>query len=61
MATEARRRAISKYHKSDKCYRVNMVFFTSTDGEVIERLKSVENRTDYIRQLVRRDIEGRQR
>lgn len=31
--------------------------FNSTDAEVIEKIRSVENKTDYIRQLILKDIE----
>ena len=36
--------------------RINVTFFNSTDADVIEKLKSVPNKVDYIRQLIRADI-----
>ena len=36
---------------------VNMRFNIDSDADILERLDQVENKADYIRQLVRRDIE----
>lgn len=30
-----------------------------TDADIIEKLETVQNKTDYIRELVRKDMEGK--
>jgi len=36
--------------------RINLIFRNEEDSEVIEKIKSALNKSDYIRQLVLRDI-----
>lgn len=39
----------------EKIYRVGLSFAES-DGDIIEKLKSVGNKTDYVRKLILEDI-----
>lgn len=56
MATEAQRRAKQRYDAKT----VQYVFRLRMDGDsdVIGKLKSVPNKTDYLRKLVRQDIDS---
>lgn len=45
-----------KYDK-ENAVQIAIRFYTPSDDDVIERIRSVENKTDYIRQLIRKDIE----
>lgn len=56
MATEAQRRAKQRYDAKT----VQYVFRLRMDGDsdVIDKLKSVPNKTDYLRKLVRQDIDS---
>ena len=57
--TEAQKRAKKKY--DDKtAFRVGLKLNNLTDGEVIEKLKSVENKQQYIKELILADI-GREK
>lgn len=58
MATEAQRRAKQRYDAKT----VQYVFRLRMDGDsdVIDKLKSVPNKTDYLRKLVRQDIDAKQ-
>lgn len=49
-------KATAKYHKAHMT-GINLRFHNQSDQDVIEKLKSVENKTDYIRQLIRADIQ----
>lgn len=42
--------------KDENTTRCNIRFYNATDADVIEKLKSVPNKADYIRQLIRADI-----
>lgn len=57
---EARLRAQNKYdevHKDEyKNYHIKLN--KKADAEIIFRLDTVPNRTEYIRELIRKDIEG---
>lgn len=55
MATKAQIKAVDKYNKA-KTVMYCLRFFKETDKTVIEKLNSVPNRTDYIRQLILADI-----
>lgn len=54
---EALRKSQTKYLKKLKTYIIRYRF--DQDADVIERLNSVGNVTDYIRKLVRMDNEDR--
>ena len=47
--------AQKKYNKEHQTMRVNLAFGDG-DADVLAKLQSVENKTDYIRQLIRADI-----
>ena len=48
--------SVSDYQKkATRC--INVRFHITNDSDVLAKLDSVENKADYIRQLVRRDIE----
>lgn len=59
-ATEAQLRAQKKYDESHKEHytKFTIKYNNKDDAEVIFRLNTVPNRTDYIRQLVLKDIAG---
>ena len=49
-------KATAKYHKTHMT-GINLRFHNQSDQDVIEKLNSVKNKTDYIRQLIRADIQ----
>lgn len=55
MDSEARKRATANYHR--KCKRVLLVLNPDTDADVIESLEIAGNKSGYIKELIRRDIE----
>ena len=52
---ESQKRASAKYDKKNSRY-FSLKFVIHTDGDIIEKLDSVENKNDYIRQLIREDL-----
>lgn len=54
MLTEAQKRATKRYYAKLRQYIVR--FKKDSDADVIERIDSQQNKTDYIRNLVRQDI-----
>lgn len=54
MVSEAQKRALKRYEQKMEQFVVK--FRKDADADVIARLKAVENRTGYIRQLVMSDI-----
>ena len=54
MATEAQIKAKKKYHA--KMRGVSIRLSPEADAMILEKLDSVPNKTDYIRQLVMRDL-----
>lgn len=54
MATEAQKRAKARYDKTTR--QLVMRLRTDADADVISKLESVGNKTEYIRMLVRKDI-----
>lgn len=56
MASEASKRATANYHR--KCKKLLLVMNPDKDADVIEMLESVGNKSGYIKELIRRDIEG---
>lgn len=60
MTKEAKKRKklLSDYKSNLKCTKQYQVRYAkSTNADVIAKLDSVPNRADYIRQLIRADIE----
>lgn len=57
MVTDAQRLAKKRY--DEMCTRQFLFRLRlDADKDVIEKLESVEQRTDYLREIVRRDIES---
>ena len=56
MATEAQRRAGDKYQR-EQIKTVGFRFHVKRDADILEWLESVENKTEYVRQLIRQDME----
>lgn len=56
MATEAQKRASAKYDANNTT-SVYIKLNLNTEPDIIEKLKSVENKSGYIKQLIRNDIE----
>lgn len=56
MVTEAGKRAMRRYAR--KTVQVIFRLRKDADADVIAMLQSVPNKTEYIRQLVRRDVNG---
>ena len=55
--SEAQLKAIAKYDKENtKMYAFK--FSLKYDSDIIEKLSSVPNRQDYIKKLIRKDIES---
>jgi len=48
-------KATAKYQKANMT-AVKVRFHNEHDREVIDKLKTVENKTDYIRQLILKDL-----
>lgn len=53
MQTEAQKRASAKYHL--KCKRLLLVLNPDTDSDVIKLLEEVDNKSAYIKQLLRNE------
>lgn len=56
MASKAQVAAQKRYNRTTTQFVVRLR--NVADADVIERLKGVKGRTEYIRELVRRDING---
>ena len=56
MASKAQMAAQKRYNRTTTQFVLRLR--NAADADVIERLKAVEGRTEYIRELVRRDIRG---
>ena len=54
MVSEAQKRAKSKYDAKTVQYVFRLRL--ESDADVIQRLRRVQNKTDYLRKLVREDI-----
>lgn len=59
MATDAKLNYIRKW-KSENVRQVRFEFNKVTDADVIAQLDAVENRTAYIKELIRADIAKRE-
>ena len=58
MVTEAQKAAKRRYDKKTKQFVFR--FRLDADADVIEALEGMEHKTEYIRKLVREDIDGRE-
>lgn len=54
-ARAAQQKNLAKWQK-ENTVSVHIRFFAKGDSDVIQKLKSVENKADYIRKLIRADI-----
>ena len=54
MLSEARKRANAKSDKKNT-RQIKLKLMKSTDADVLAKLDSVENKTGYIRELIRKD------
>ena len=60
MATEAQKRATNKYNKSNtKMIAIRFNLNNENDIKVLKKLDEVENKTNYIRELILKDIENK--
>lgn len=48
-------KAVDKWQK-ENVKRYTLAFMVKSDAAIIEKLSSVPNRTDYIRQLILKDL-----
>lgn len=55
--TEAQKRAQINYNKRSRTL-FSLCFHNKNDADIIEKLKTVESRNDYIRQLIRNDLKN---
>lgn len=55
MATDAQKRAKARYDKTTKALVLR--FRCGADADIIERLESVPQKTEYLRRLIRQDIQ----
>lgn len=55
MRSEAQKRAQTKYAK-EHCVQVNLKLNKSTDKDILDKLKAVENKQGYIKDLIRLDM-----
>lgn len=63
MDEKDKKNSVAKSHlkyERENCTKVGLKFNNKTDAEVVNKLKSVSNKTDYIRQLVLNDINSKQ-
>jgi hypothetical protein len=58
MVSDAKRKANKKWNdRNSKTYAIRVM--RKNDSEIIEFLDSIENRSEYIKQLIRNDIKNR--
>ncbi len=55
MATDAQKRAKARYDKTTKALVLRLR--RGADADIIERLESVPQKTEYLRRLIRQDIQ----
>lgn len=58
MTTEAQKRATQKYD-AQNAKRVMLKLNIKTDADILAKLDSVTSKQGYIKELIRRDIEGK--
>lgn len=54
--SEAKKKAQIKYNKKAKT-QFSLSFHNVNDADIIEKLKGVKSKNDYVRQLIRKDLE----
>lgn len=57
MANEAQRRAVQKYNEANTTV-VKMKLNVNTDADILRKLESVDNKTGYIKGLIRKEMNG---
>ena len=57
MASEAQRRAVAKYDKENTT-QIKFKLNKKTDADIIEYLKTIENRSQWFKDIVRAEIKG---
>ena len=55
MQTDAQKRAVNNYRKRNTT-SILLRLFNNTEGDIIAKLESVENKNGYIKELIRQDI-----
>jgi len=50
--------AANRKYQEKVMYRVGLMFNRNTEPDIIEYLSGIENKTDYIRGLIRADMES---
>lgn len=56
MATEAQRKATARYD-ANNTVRISLKLNLNTDIDILDKLENVANKTGYIKELIRKDIE----
>lgn len=54
--SEALVKAQNRYERKIKTIGIRLN--TEKDADILEKLEAIENKTDYIRNLIRKDMEG---
>ncbi len=58
MTSDAQKAATAKYDK-DNTVRVSLKLNRNTDSDVLGKLSEVESKQGYIKDLIRKDMEGK--
>lgn len=53
--TPSQKRASAKY-EATHCKKVTFKFSLKNDADILQKLDEVDNKTDYIRKLIREDL-----
>lgn len=56
MVSEAQKKAVARYD-ANNTVRISLKFNLNTDIDILDKLESVANKTGYIKELIRKDIE----
>lgn len=57
MTTDAQMRANAKYDK-ENCVRMSLKLNLNTDSDILAKLESVESKQGYIKECIRKCLEG---
>lgn len=57
--SEAKLKAIRKYQKNTML-QINLTLHKRNDADIIRKLGQVENKTGYIKELIRKDLDNEQ-
>lgn len=60
MQTDAQKKAVRKFEK-EKTKKILLVLNKNTDGDIIEKLDNVPSKMGYIKELIRKDIGGKEK